>query len=336
MDENAKKTDHLKNRIVFAEQLRKVFDESEHTKKSIAQVTRINQEFVTAIIEGQFDLLPGKIFGRGFVKNICKAIRANEESFLELYSGCWPEEGGQSLSDVLSDSEKAAKFGKTVTAPKKIFSINKSLSVVLTAAAFTLVVSLVLIYVSRPSEFELSAESKKSEVTSIEQKIINENVAEDIIPEVKSDDSKVGAELDSEKAMSDKEQSANIVDSKSNNSKIAKSEADKKKLSEVVAKSEKQKKSDDLANEDEKTQNNLLKIIVKENVKIKKKIDQGKTEVTEMTPNTYSFEVNEMVELLIYDAASVEIEFNGRNLGNLGRKGRIRKLVFVKSDVDKL
>jgi hypothetical protein len=81
--------------------------------------------------------------------------------------------------------------------------------------------------------------------------------------------------------------------------------------------------------------NDKLELEVKETVKVRKKIGSEIATVSELTPQTYNFTVEDKAEFLIYDAAAVRIKFGGRDVGDLGAKGRVRKLVFVSEKQDK-
>ena len=73
----------------------------------------------------------------------------------------------------------------------------------------------------------------------------------------------------------------------------------------------------------------VLELVVKSAVKIKLGVDGASSETQDLKPDTYRYQFKERAELMIYDAASVDVAFNGRSLGSLGSKGRIRRLSFA-------
>jgi cytoskeletal protein RodZ len=73
----------------------------------------------------------------------------------------------------------------------------------------------------------------------------------------------------------------------------------------------------------------VLELVVKAAVKLKIGLDGGTTETKELRPDTYRFEFKDRADVMIYDASSVDVAFNGRSLGSLGSKGRIRRLSFA-------
>lgn len=62
-------------------------------------------------------------------------------------------------------------------------------------------------------------------------------------------------------------------------------------------------------------------------VKIRFKGANGSKTMT-LKPDTYQYPFATSLETLIFDASRVKISFNGKNLGNIGSKGRVRKLTF--------
>jgi cytoskeletal protein RodZ len=72
-----------------------------------------------------------------------------------------------------------------------------------------------------------------------------------------------------------------------------------------------------------------VNLLVKAPVTIRVTIDQQPMESREFQPGTHVVGFSEKAELLILDASAVEITFNGRSLGSLGAKGRVRRLSFA-------
>jgi hypothetical protein len=71
-----------------------------------------------------------------------------------------------------------------------------------------------------------------------------------------------------------------------------------------------------------------LEIVVSEPVRIKLDVDGGPPVTKELTPDTYKFTFTDHADMMVYDAGAVKISFNGRSLGSLGNKGRVRRLSF--------
>ncbi len=57
--------------------------------ESIAQATKISKAFISGLESGEFEGLPGRVFGRGFVKNITRLLNCDGAEGLKLYDACW-------------------------------------------------------------------------------------------------------------------------------------------------------------------------------------------------------------------------------------------------------
>ena len=71
-----------------------------------------------------------------------------------------------------------------------------------------------------------------------------------------------------------------------------------------------------------------LVLTVREPVKIKIGIDGDPMSILDLSVDQHQFKFKDRLDLLIYDASSLSVRFNGQDLGPLGQKGRIRRLTF--------
>jgi cytoskeleton protein RodZ len=78
----------------------------------------------------------------------------------------------------------------------------------------------------------------------------------------------------------------------------------------------------------------VLELLVSEPVRVRMDVDAGESVVKELTPDTYRFTFTDKADMLIYDAGAVKISFNGRPLGSLGSKGRVRRISFQAASPD--
>jgi hypothetical protein len=126
-----------------------------------------------------------------------------------------------------------------------------------------------------------------------------------------------------EKTIQSKISEENPSDVNSENSK--KDTIVKPKEATIVAKKQDNTQNDSI-------QNDLvlpkLEVVVIKDVRMRLRLNSGKTEIFDLKPGNYSYDVQEKAEILLFNAAAVEMVFAGRKLGSLGREGRIRKLVF--------
>ena len=72
---------------------------------AVAQETRISKGHIASLEEGSMEALPGKVFGRGFVKNITRLLKTDSAEGLKLYDACW---GQMTVTEPVQPSENAA------------------------------------------------------------------------------------------------------------------------------------------------------------------------------------------------------------------------------------
>ena len=72
-------------RKIFGAKLRALREEIGQTERDIIHLTRISPPFVKALEEGDFERLPGEVFGRGFIKNICQVLETDPKELLQEY-----------------------------------------------------------------------------------------------------------------------------------------------------------------------------------------------------------------------------------------------------------
>lgn len=88
-DSNLKVASYKDRRKALGKALKTLREESMRSKQDVIHLTRISPPFIEALENGDFDLLPGEVFGRGFIKNICQVLDAAPNDFLAEYDLCW-------------------------------------------------------------------------------------------------------------------------------------------------------------------------------------------------------------------------------------------------------
>lgn len=68
--------------LSFGKMLRNAREEAGYTVERVAMATRISPPFIEALENEQFSKLPGDMFGRGFLRNLCKAYGTPAEPLL--------------------------------------------------------------------------------------------------------------------------------------------------------------------------------------------------------------------------------------------------------------
>lgn len=88
----------------FGEWLRGVREQAGLSIDSVAYETKIGKNYLLSLESGDLDALPGKVFGRGFVKCITRILKTDGAEGLRLYDACW----GSNIISMGSDGDEAA------------------------------------------------------------------------------------------------------------------------------------------------------------------------------------------------------------------------------------
>ncbi len=75
----------------FGQYLRRERELRNISLEEIAEVTKINRSLLQAIEDDRFELLPGKLFIRGFIRSYCRHIGLDEEDVLLRFQAYWEE-----------------------------------------------------------------------------------------------------------------------------------------------------------------------------------------------------------------------------------------------------
>jgi cytoskeletal protein RodZ len=85
----------------FGHVLREYREESGYTVERAAVATRISYPFIEALEESDLSKLPATVFGRGFIRNLCKVYGREPDTILDLFECAL--EGGDSLNPSIAD-----------------------------------------------------------------------------------------------------------------------------------------------------------------------------------------------------------------------------------------
>lgn len=348
-------------RIAFGLILREARERAQCSTSELAQSTKISKEFIELLEVGQYEKLPGQIFVRGFIRSISRAIGADPKPMVEAFDASWAvaEERPAKIQiphagrSVDAGLRKKARTSLPSGMPFTLRMLLRRLDprVVAVVAMVSLGVLGFVAYslqshsgVSR-SRLETTRQpaNTKAEVPSIsgaktaetaqgQSSVINgENKVTAAVPataaagQVQEISGNIGEESLPESAKSDlaKEpvtSNATAKTSVSANSGVApKGTADRPAEAPPTAVRGTQQ----------------LELVVREAVKVRLKLDRGEQSTVELQPNTYKYTFKDRADIMIYDAGSAEMSFNGKSLGSLGSKGRIRKLSFRAVEGDK-
>ncbi len=91
-------------KVRFGSWLRAVREEAGLSLDSVAYETKIGKNYLLSLEAGDLDALPGKVFGRGFVKCITRLLKTDGVEGLRLYDACW----GSNIISMGPDGDEAA------------------------------------------------------------------------------------------------------------------------------------------------------------------------------------------------------------------------------------
>ena len=111
-----------KARAQFGAWMRQARENTGVSIEAISQETRINKGYILSLESGELDALPGKVFGRGFIKNITKLLKSDSGECLRLYDACWgtPAAPENSAVAVNANGGVAAEAHKTKSVQARI------------------------------------------------------------------------------------------------------------------------------------------------------------------------------------------------------------------------
>ncbi|MBO0861549.1 MAG: DUF4115 domain-containing protein [Chloracidobacterium sp.] len=79
----------------LGQQLKQSREEKNISLQEIAESTHISVRFLQAIENDAYDVLPGGVFNRAFVRKFARQVGFDEEQAVNLYQEQWQEQGGE-------------------------------------------------------------------------------------------------------------------------------------------------------------------------------------------------------------------------------------------------
>ncbi|MFK7826646.1 MAG: helix-turn-helix domain-containing protein [Oligoflexales bacterium] len=333
-------------RVIFGQRLRNTREQLNQTKKDVIHLTRISPPFIEALEEGNFNALPGEVFGRGFVKNICKVLEIDSTSLLEEYNQCWEHKQAKAktygYSRRLSTSRKDHKSKKSLPftnyfSPKGI--LLWVLGPVLVLAITFLVFFSSAYFDSGPNKSKSihqdpvsnsgqihaeSGESKSDKIQEIALDSSKNDEALNILDDISGGEPKV------------QNLGLNTLDPNPN-PKTKKPEVEQASVppeaNRPTVAIEIAPKGLSLGNKSQHS--SFLMVFVKENTTIKHRFDQDSYESKEYQKGLYKFKFKEKIDLFCNDMSKLEITFKGRKLGDFGINRDAKQLSFIGNPPDK-
>jgi cytoskeleton protein RodZ len=280
--------------------------------QALAQSTRISANFIEALEEGAFEKLPGEVFGRGFVRSICKALNLDAEEMIATFDECWDHSGPRKSVLEVEIKERPFQRGALTTIAEALARRLRHGSSLGRFAGMALLAVLLAIGGWQASRLDLWKTLRKGPSQAAAPL-----VAEQAPPVSPGSADKPVEQPDSS---APKAAETSPVAAAPEASALAPTTAPAGGASSAAAAS--------LAVEREGDGEQRLDLVVTESVRVRADVDGAGSQTKDYAPGTYQIQFKDKVEMMIYDAAALKISFNGKPLGPLGSKGRVRRISF--------
>ena len=331
--------------------------------ESIAQATKISKAFISGLESGEFEGLPGRVFGRGFVKNITRLLNCDGAEGLKLYDACWDalppsgrefkqlESAAPFKNNNLSFFKSKSSKPENITFPlsPKDFVENYLPSRRKRRTATRTATSNILSGIQLPTWLArgfvnpqvklwalgilafafVSLVFGRWAASHIHQTLMTtpaHSVAPaSALPQVNKTAAATN-EVDefSTPDLSDSVPAAAVSNTAVSNTAVSSASANNSTKTMIS-------QEDNplyLASGSAAAFEQVIALTVLTPVEIRVTLDGKKQERTSYTPDAYRFTFNERAEVYIGDASQVTLAFNGKSLGVLGNKGRKRRVMF--------
>jgi cytoskeletal protein RodZ len=312
----------LSEKMRCAVLLREARENAGVSVEGVAMLTRISITFVVALEQGQWELLPNKVFVRGFIRSLTKAYGVSAQECLDQYERACGSEWAGPITIIRDENAHSVRLRGERDRELRFVDRIRILSpshyfrgIPLVAGLIVLcgIASLLYIGTSHRTPPELiapvmapaPAATSSNVVASIPagDGRVQDAPAPERLGPVATVSEHTAPEANEWAAVEGSPVAAQV---KVNDFKVLDPDP---KLGGGSA-----------------TQ--VLDLVVREPVKIKMARDDGTWVVEELQADTYQLRFKNHAQLLLYDAAAVDVTFNGKALGPLGEKGRMRRLSF--------
>ncbi|MBC7658285.1 MAG: helix-turn-helix domain-containing protein [Chitinophagaceae bacterium] len=278
----------------FGEALREAREQAGFSIERAAMSTRISAAFIDALENQNFKVLPGEIFGRGFVRNLCRAYSCDAKALVAAYDLAVAGQLAEAAQEHQREREmkpKHIRYNEERRSSSSSFNSNgfsknaaKAWNFALPAVLAVLVI-LGLVWVI-PAIYQSWKGSDKSSDKLTETGVIQQpsTVAPAVVPAAPIAPAAV-----------------------------------------AVVPPEHQPILRGTGIE-------TLDLVVKQPVMIRIGRDKDKKVNETFQPETYRFQFDEQLSLLVDDMSAVEIRFKGQVIPNKGIKGEKRYMTFAVSE----
>lgn len=372
----------------FGESLRQSREAVGYSIERTAIATKISLPFIQALESGELHRLPGSVFARGFIRNLCKIYQKDAASFLDAFEMALgstisapasapmpptttPVAEATKAETVSSTGEKAAAshavrheeeaVAEHASNPTKeklqqqlaiyrekwaAFSPllrSQRYQLIAGACAGAILVSVLTFFVSEPHVEETQPVVQQSQPSEMPV------VMEEQPPVPQSSDGEKGTVHAEPLVLAPTSELAASSSAPANPIPSPVAETAPKtaapvqkagKAASVWLSEDKHKKNVTPAAKSEPVRSAIpagtrqtLEIFARERVVVRLSKDGGAPQNLTLEPKQHSFEFRDEAQVLIFDASVVDVKYNGRSLGPLGKSGRIRRLSFKREEL---
>lgn len=305
-----KASDQRERSRAFGSRFRAAREAAGTSVPSLAQSTRISANFIEALEAGAFEKLPGEVFGRGFVRSICKALNLDADEMIATFDECWDHTGPRKSVLEVEIKEKPFQRGSLATAAQSALRWLRPRPSHGRLAGVALAIAGLAAGGWQLSRLELWSALRKAPAPAAAPA-----VAEPPPPVSTAADDKAAEPPPS-------------APQPAETSPLAAAPAAEVVASTPASVPETPPAAASLAVEREGGGEQRLDFVVIEPVRVRADVDGGGPQTKDYAPGTYQIQFKDKVEMMIYDAAALKISFNGKPLGPLGNKGRVRRISF--------
>ncbi|MCX6128964.1 MAG: helix-turn-helix domain-containing protein [Proteobacteria bacterium] len=289
--------------VRFGAMFRAARESSGFTIERAAMATRISQPFIEALEKEAFDKLPGAVFGRGFIRNLCKTYGKDSTDLLASFEYLTNTVKGKDIAISHRDEKRhqQLKKGVLLIQPNEWKGRIKALAphhylrakpLALIVGAFLIVAFLVKLINQEENQVASldnlpKIEEKKEVPVDPGTPVVDTKVSTTTVPEAAP-------------ALPKPASTPETLPSST---------------TEVLAAD----KVDGLQD---------LELRVKQPVTVKITKDSEKQTTEQLQPNSYHYRFKDQLKLYIEDMSAMDIYFQGQKIPNTANKGESRRLSF--------
>ena len=291
----------------FGAALREAREQAGFSIERAAMSTRISASFIDALETQSFKVLPGEIFGRGFVRNLCRAYGCDAKALVAAFDQAVATQGIETAQENQRENKpKPIRYSDPKRASFDTNDLQRSASKVWAFSRPVLIavpVILGLLWISQTvyQSWKSSDNSRPIEDTAAVSPAGTTTPTPEVTP---APDATVAGGVGAPTATpGDPAATAPVV---------AAAEAPPAVIRGTGIES--------------------LDIVVKQPVSLRVGRDKDKQVIEVFQPNSYRFQFDEQLRLLVDDMSAVEIRFKGQLITNKNIKGEKRYMTFAVSE----